>query len=146
VHGDSLSTDTNKDQEFRSRFVNRGKVTWRVYVVALVLGAIAVLFGRQVPGISRSLGSAGAAVLGIIIVKRRYWQYRWFWITFTVLVILQFPLMLLTKPLMDYLKFVFMWILALVDLFAMSLAIEIMAGHFEEVPSENPHPNRKERG
>lgn len=84
------------------------------------------------PGISRSLGSAGAAVFGIIIVKRRYWQNRWFWVTFAVLVILQLPLIILTKPLMDYLKFLFMWAFAFVDLFAMSFAIEIVAARFEE--------------
>lgn len=114
--------------------------------MALALGVIGVLFERLVPGISRSIGSAGGAVFGIIIVKRRYWQYRWFWITFTVLVILQFPLMLLTKPLMDYLKFGFIWVSAVADLFAMSFAIEVMAGHFEESSTESPHPNRKERG
>jgi hypothetical protein len=121
-------------KEFRKKFVAGGQVTWRIYAVALILVGIGVVVDRQVPGISRSLGSSGAAVLGIIIVKRRYWHYRWFWITFTVLFILQFPLILLTKPLMDYLKFVFMWIFALVDLFAMSLAIEFIADYVEERP------------
>jgi hypothetical protein len=127
-----LNRDIKSDQEFRNRFINRGKVTWRVYVAAVVLSVLGILFDRKFPGLSRSLGSAGAAILGIIVVKRRYWHYSWFWLTFAALIIVQLPLILLTKPLMDYLKFVFMWIFALVDLFAMSLVIEIIAGHFEE--------------
>jgi hypothetical protein len=39
--------------------------------------------------------------------------------------------MVLAKPLLDYLKFLFMWVLAFVDLLGIGLVIEIVAGRFE---------------
>ena len=119
------------DREFREKFVKDRKVTWRVYVAATVLGVIGVFLEQEVHGISRFLGSAGAALLGVMVVKRRYWGFWWFWATFGALVTFQVPLVIFTKPLMDYLKFLFMWPFAIVDLFAMSLAVEVVADYFE---------------
>jgi len=131
-----MTTERAKDKEFQEGFVRHGKARWPVYVVALVLTAIGILVERRVPGISRSIGSGGAAVLGTIATKHRYYRFTWFWITFAVLVMLQIPLMILTKPLMDSLKFAFMWVLAFVDLLAMSFAIEIVADRFDEDKKE----------
>ena len=102
-----------------------------MWVIALILMAIGLSLEHLVPGISRLIGAAGGAVILTMIAKHRYWQFRWFWITFALLVILQVPLMILIKPLMDYLKFFFMWLVAIIDFAAMGLVIEVVASRFD---------------
>lgn len=125
-----MKTHTANDREFLQKFIRNGKVTWRAYFLAVALAGIGILFERRVPGVSRSIGAAGAAVFGTVITKHRYYRFSWFWITFIVLVVLQVPLMIVTKPMMDYFKFGFMWLLAITDLLAMGFAIELMASFF----------------
>ena len=124
-------TKNEKEKDFREKFIKDGKGTWRVYVIFIPLGIGAISLEHWYPGISRPIGAAGAALVGTVISKHRYWGFRWFWITLAVVTALQFPLMVLAKPLLDYLKFLFMWVLAFVDLLGIGLVIEIVAGRFE---------------
>ena len=132
MYGEVSSMKKNEnEQDFRAKFVKDGKVTWRVYVISIPLAVVAISLEHWYPGISRPIGASGAALVGTVITKHRYWGFRWFWITLVLLTALQFPLMVLAKPLLDYLKFLFMWVLAFVDLLAIGLVIEIVAGRFE---------------
>jgi hypothetical protein len=124
---------TREDQEFRRKFVAHGKATWRVYLAAVVVALIGLLMEHWIPGISRPIGTAAAAIGGTLITKMRYWRFSWYWVTFGILTILQIPLMIAARPLFDEFKYLFMWIFALVDLAAMGLTIELVAERFGEL-------------
>ena len=116
-----------QDKEFRSRFVKDGKATWGSYLIGLVVGAGSLFMERHHPGTSRSIGVSFATIIFTIIAKRRYWRFAPFWATLTVLAVLQIPLMMACKGLLEEFKFGFMLLLALVDFFAVSLVIELVA-------------------
>jgi hypothetical protein len=119
-----------RDLQFRRKFVNNGKATWRVWVAALVLGAFVVPVEHWAPGWSRPIGACIAAVGSALIVKRRYWGFTWFWIVVFFLAVAQVPIIIITKPWMDLLKYLFMSLLTLVDLFLLSFVIELVAARF----------------
>jgi len=82
---------------------------------------------RYFPGTSRSFGIGSVAIIFTIIAKRRYWRFAAFWATLTVLAVLQIPLMMACKALLDEFKFAFMLLLAVADFFVISLVVELVA-------------------
>ena len=130
-----MTPDQRTDQ-LRAKWIKDNKATWRVYVLAGFFALIALPAERWMPGVPRPIGAATAAVAAATIVKRRYWAFWWFWTSLAILTILQVPLMIVLKPAIDQLKFFFMWALAIVDLFAISLVIEVAAERF----SSKTHP------
>jgi len=116
-----------RDEEFRSKFIKDGKATWRTYVIGIFVGAAGLLAEHYFPGGSRSIIVGSAAIIMTIIAKRRYWRFAAFWGTLTVLAVLQIPLMMACKGLLDEFKFGFMLLLAVADFFVISLVIEVVA-------------------
>jgi hypothetical protein len=69
---------------------------------------------------------AGVAVAAIgipLFMYRSYWQGTWFWLTLLALLVLQVPLVIACRPLMDQLKFGFNILFATLDVFLVAIAV-----------------------
>ena len=90
--------------------------------VAILLGFYShALGGWGLPG-----AIAAAAILIPVAKYQRYWRSVWFWATMTGMAVLQIPLVILARPLMDQLKFAFNIAFATVDVFLVAIAVNFV--------------------
>jgi hypothetical protein len=66
---------------------------------------------------------AGAVILLPTLKYQRYWNETWFWTTMLALSILQVPLVILSRPLMDVFKFGFNLLFATIDTFFVAVVV-----------------------
>jgi hypothetical protein len=100
----------------RSELTER-KPTWRTHVLAITVGVFAFLCSLRF-GYAWG-GSIAAAVAGLIFPVVAYYgkfgAHRWFWVTVTLLTILQIPLVIAVRPLVEQFRFVCMLVFGVVD-------------------------------
>jgi hypothetical protein len=92
----------------------------------IVLATIAVLLGwfnHSLGGWGLPAGVVGAVILLPTLKYRRYWGETWFWLTMLALSILQVPLVILVRPLMDELKFGFNLLFGTIDIFFVAVVV-----------------------
>jgi hypothetical protein len=94
-----------------------------------VIGVVAVLLGffsHDLAGWGVPAGVASAAIVIPILMKRRYWRETWFWMTMLAMSVLQIPLIILARPLMDQMKFAFNIVFGTADVFVVAAALNFV--------------------
>jgi len=98
--------------------VNRWAVKGPILIMACLLG----FFDHELHW-GRAVFAAGLAMTIVTIGFRASWNEVRFWITLVLLGVLQVPLVLLVSPMMEQLKFPFMFVFGIVDTAVLGLAI-----------------------
>jgi len=93
-----------------------------VFVIVLI-GLFLGFFSQRLGGWGLPAGVAALAVAIPVLKYKRYWRGAWFWITVSVVSLIQIPLVLVTRPLMDRFKFGFNILFATVDAIAVILVV-----------------------
>jgi hypothetical protein len=88
---------------------------WSTRVLLTALALFLGFFSHALGGWGLPVGVVGAAILIPVLKYQRFWHRLWFWLTIIALSILQVPLVILTRPLMDEFKLGFNLLLATVD-------------------------------
>jgi hypothetical protein len=76
-------------------------------IVLGTAGALLGFFSDYLRGWDLPAGMACAAIVVPTFKYRRYWHARWFWSVIAGVLIIQVPLLILVRPLMERLKFGF---------------------------------------
>jgi hypothetical protein len=96
-----------------------------VHVVLVVFGVAMGILNIWFQGWGFAI-LAGAAPIGVAVVYYRpLWSRRWFWLVLSILTVLQIPLVVIAKPLMDQLKFLFLLGFVIVDFFFVAVVINV---------------------
>ena len=98
--------------------VNRWAVKGPILILASLLG----FFDHELHW-GRAAFAAGLAMTIVIIGFRTFWYEVRFWITLILLGVFQVPLVLLVSPMMEQLKFPFMFVFGIADTVLLGLAI-----------------------
>jgi nicotinamide riboside transporter PnuC len=106
----------------------RSEKKWRTVNVWSVKGPLLILvviltFFDNVLGWGRAPIAAGVAMLLPIVGYRDFWNEGRFWITVGLLGVAQVPLVIEAAPLMEKLKFPFMFTFGILDCVLVALAI-----------------------
>lgn len=99
--------------------------TW-AKVVGIPVGLLLGFFSDSLRGWGLPGAIAGAAIVIPVLKYRRYWHDAWFWMTMLGMSVLQVPLVILARPLMDQLKFAFNILFATVDVFLVAVAVNLI--------------------
>jgi len=94
---------------------NTNPIPWPA---AVTLGICAVLLGffsDSLGGWGLTIGAASIAVVVPVLKYRRYWHSAWFWRVTLAMSVLQVPLVILVRSLVDRYKFGFNLIFASLD-------------------------------
>jgi hypothetical protein len=84
-------------------------------VVLGIGGGLLGFFSHALGGWGLPSAIAAAAVVVPTLKYRRYWRGTWFWMTILAMAVLQAPLVITTRPLMDRYGFGFNIVLATID-------------------------------
>ena len=107
-----------RQPEKKWRKVNVWSIKGPILLLALLLG-----FFDHVLHWGRGPFAAGLAMIIPIIGFRDFWNSGRFWVTIVLLGVLQVPLVIGVKPLMEQLKFPFMFTFGMLDCALVALAI-----------------------
>jgi hypothetical protein len=91
--------------------------------VLVVAAALLGWFSHALGGWGLPAAVAAAAIAGPTLKYRRYWHRAWFWLTILGMSIIQVPLVVLARPVMDQLKFGFYVLFVTVDAFLVAVAV-----------------------
>lgn len=97
-----------------------GKPISRLFRVALVIvglsmGLLSAWLNGRLHGWGLPTLTAAAGVVIPTIYYRPQWRHRWFWLVVIPIAVLQVPMIIVAKPLMDQLKFVALTVFAILD-------------------------------
>lgn len=78
-------------------------LSWPVKATLLFLALLAGFFDHAMSGWGRTLTMAAAAIVVpvLLLQHRRFWSQSRFWITVSLLALLQWPLAIATRPLIE---------------------------------------------
>ena len=113
---------------------------WRIHAVIVTWCLIAIATEYRFPGWSGAI-AVGGAVPGLIVYSTwKAWHEVWYWITISVLGLLQIPLMIYAQPLIVRLKFSFLFPFAFADYLAVLVIMQCVALVFSKVYAWRPNP------
>src|SRR6516162_10185307 len=98
--------------------LNTWPVKWPILALAVLFGAMSNVYHW-----GRAPVAAAAAVILPIIGFRNYWNEVRFWITVLLLGAIQVPIVLLINPIMEEVKFPFLFAFGVLDCVLVALAI-----------------------
>jgi hypothetical protein len=96
---------------------------WTAKVVLGVMALLLGFFSHALGGWGLPAGIAVAVILIPTLKYQRYWHEVWFWMTMLGMSVIQVPLVILARPLMDQLKFGFNILFATADVFLVAVAV-----------------------
>jgi hypothetical protein len=91
--------------------------------ILISLGCLVGLFNHLLHGWGYAAAPACVALVLPIIGYRKYWRQSRFWITVTLLAVIQPPLVVVLKPVLDQFRFLAMFTFGVVDCVLVTLAI-----------------------
>jgi len=102
------------------------KPTWQIKVTAFVIGAVIMSFFVGDPhgyGWGSAIIASVVAIVIPMMAFRKFWNMTRFWIILIILSALQIRFVIAVHPLIDEYRFIFMLLLASVDLLMVTLVI-----------------------
>ena len=107
--------------------INVWSLKWPIFLVAAVLG----FFDPALP-FGRAVFASGLAMIVPIMGFRDFWGEGRFWITILLLGITQIPVVILMQPLMQQLRFPFMFAFGVIDCALMVAAVSWVCSRIDE--------------
>jgi len=90
-------------------------LSWSVKAVLLALALLAGFFEHALGGWSGPIAMAAVAVVVPILLFRRFWSQTWFWITAVLLGVVQVPIVVAIRPLIEHARSFYMLTFVIID-------------------------------
>jgi hypothetical protein len=97
-------------------------VKWVLLSLALLAGFFEHDFGRW----AAPIAMAAIALVVPILLYRTYWGKLWFWITALLLAVVQIPLVMLVRPLIEQSRAYYMLVFGMVDLVFVAVVMSLI--------------------